>query len=194
MSELSIVLKYAHLGKENKEINCLILAVSHTPRENVHATPQMWKPLISSPLICGFSNEYSENYWSWSKYERLRLCTCWWTGHGLWVYRGSPRCHLNALGGEVVIKESDTQSQINFVISVVWEMNICLLFRKSLLWVRTASEIQDFSKTWCCHVNTWLCKRVLQKGRREVSQIVISLSWNGLWSLLLTVHWPKLVT
>lgn len=150
------------------------------PQEKVHAAPQIWK----KPHLTSTGLRFLQ--WLWwellelSKYERLRFHACWWTGHRVWVDRGSPRWPLNALGRQVGIRESDTPSQINFVISVVWEINICLLLRQSLLWVRTASEIQDFSKTWCCHVNTWLCKRVLQKGRREVSQVVSSLSWNGL--------------
>lgn len=40
MNALGILLRHVHLGK-NKGINCLILALSHTSGENVHATPQM---------------------------------------------------------------------------------------------------------------------------------------------------------
>lgn len=162
------------------------------PWWNIHVTS--WKTLVSSPLVCGFSNEHDKNYQSWSKRESLRFCTCWWSGHGVSVDTGSPRGHLSALGREVGRRQSDAQSQINFLISVVWEINICLLFEQSLRWVRTVSGIQDFSKTSCCHVNTCLCKRVLQQGKREVPQVVTSLFWNGLRSLLLRVRWPELVT
>lgn len=41
MNALGILLRHVRLGKENKGINCLILALSHTSGENIHATPQM---------------------------------------------------------------------------------------------------------------------------------------------------------